>query len=219
MIINCPNCNTKYNINSDLIDKNGRKVKCIKCQNIWLVTATITEASNHSSQGEEEANISESFNYIEKIPEVKGEPVKNISWLLSCVLIIISLVLLLIFFKERITNYYPPAQKFYDKLHYHNIKGLSLKNVQVNKLTAKGENFVIIHAAIKNDSTKDQIIPNLLVLLEDNNKKEQYKKLIKTNRIIKPNELYNFEEIIFLMDENSSQLTLDLVNDIQLFLR
>ncbi len=217
MIINCSNCNTKYDINSTLINSNGRRVKCSKCQNIWLVTSTILENDNNDIENNK--NFSESYNYIEKIPEVKIKSNTSLSYLLSCVLIVITLLLSLILFKERITNYYPKAQKLYDKINYYNIKNINLENIQVSKLNSQGENFLIIKGAIKNNSAKEQAIPNLLVLLEDKNKKEQNKKIVKAEYKLKPGELYNFEEIIFLINKNSSQLTLDLVNDIQLFLR
>jgi predicted Zn finger-like uncharacterized protein len=37
MIIECPNCHTKFNVKDELIPEEGRKVKCSKCGNIFIV--------------------------------------------------------------------------------------------------------------------------------------------------------------------------------------
>ena len=35
MILQCPNCGTKFQVNDNLIPSVGRKVKCSVCNNIW----------------------------------------------------------------------------------------------------------------------------------------------------------------------------------------
>ena len=35
MIIECINCNKKFNVNADLISKQGRQIKCGSCKHIW----------------------------------------------------------------------------------------------------------------------------------------------------------------------------------------
>lgn len=214
MIINCPNCSTKYNINSDLINVNGRKVKCIKCENIWLVIPKNTEENDENNQIN-----SKTLNPIKKIPEIKTTKTRNYHFFITFVLIIIIILLSAILFKDRITKHYPKSQNLYDKIKFYNFKNISLENIKVSKLNSDGDSFIIIQASIKNNSSIEQKIPNLLISLEDQNNKEQNKKLIRHNFKLKPNELYKFEDITFLIDNNSRRLTLDLVNDFQLFLR
>jgi len=36
MIINCENCNKKFNLNNNLIGENGRLLKCGKCNHTWF---------------------------------------------------------------------------------------------------------------------------------------------------------------------------------------
>ena len=38
MLISCPNCTTRYNIDPAIISNNGRKVRCVQCRNIWIQT-------------------------------------------------------------------------------------------------------------------------------------------------------------------------------------
>ena len=35
MIIECPNCNKKFNLDEKLIPQNGRTLKCSSCSHIW----------------------------------------------------------------------------------------------------------------------------------------------------------------------------------------
>ena len=37
MIVQCPNCETKYNFPDDKIGPGGRKVKCSKCEEVFKV--------------------------------------------------------------------------------------------------------------------------------------------------------------------------------------
>ena len=36
MIIECPNCLKKFQVNSDLIPVNGRNIQCGSCNHIWF---------------------------------------------------------------------------------------------------------------------------------------------------------------------------------------
>ena len=36
MIIKCPNCNSNYEIEKNLLSQKGRKVKCFNCSNFWI---------------------------------------------------------------------------------------------------------------------------------------------------------------------------------------
>ena len=35
MIIECVNCNKKFNVNSNLIPDEGREIKCGSCNHVW----------------------------------------------------------------------------------------------------------------------------------------------------------------------------------------
>ena len=52
MIIECPNCSKKFNLDEKLIPKNGRTLKCSSCSHIWLqkVTLNIDNTNNKVSE-------------------------------------------------------------------------------------------------------------------------------------------------------------------------
>ena len=43
MIIECPNCNKKFNLDKKLIPENGRSLKCSNCDHIWHYKTQITK--------------------------------------------------------------------------------------------------------------------------------------------------------------------------------
>ena len=44
MIIECPNCNKKFNLDEKLIPENGRALKCSSCDHIWHYKIPITKS-------------------------------------------------------------------------------------------------------------------------------------------------------------------------------
>ena len=46
MIISCPECNKKFEINSKLIPKNGRLLKCGSCNYEWFFSEQTTNEKN-----------------------------------------------------------------------------------------------------------------------------------------------------------------------------
>ena len=47
MIIECPNCNKKFNLDEKLIPKNGRTLKCSSCNHIWHYKASLNIDNNN----------------------------------------------------------------------------------------------------------------------------------------------------------------------------
>ena len=46
MIIECPNCNKKFNLDQKLIPQNGRTLKCSSCSHIWHHKVTVKIDNN-----------------------------------------------------------------------------------------------------------------------------------------------------------------------------
>ena len=62
MIIQCPNCNKKFNVNSNLIPDEGREIKCGSCNHIWHFNKedfleNITPEINNIEEQVQENNI------------------------------------------------------------------------------------------------------------------------------------------------------------------
>lgn len=63
MKIACPNCDTKYALNSDALGTHGRKMKCAKCAHVWTAQpdgtgqkpSTTLQSTPDQTQGQEQA--------------------------------------------------------------------------------------------------------------------------------------------------------------------
>ncbi len=53
MIIECPNCSKKFNLDEKLIPKNGRTLKCSSCSHIWQHKVTINIVNNNNKIAED----------------------------------------------------------------------------------------------------------------------------------------------------------------------
>ena len=131
MIIGCPNCSRRFNIDETLIPKNGRILQCGSCNHKWHYeipieiidvkeTAKLTNNQNEINISTKELkkkkivkkkifkkNKKTNFNN-EKNKSIPNE--KHISLFNSFLVIIISLIAIVIIldtFKEQISNYIP----------------------------------------------------------------------------------------------------------------
>ena len=73
MIITCTNCNKKFDINSDLIPKNGRLLECSSCNHQWFFKIEKNEKVSKSSFKEINQEINPS-NEIVNIPKNEIKP-------------------------------------------------------------------------------------------------------------------------------------------------
>jgi len=128
MIIECINCNKKFEVNSDLIPKEGRNIQCGSCNHLWFfeknnqinleyikskeISVPPKRKKNNDLKKKGVLN-NVSFNSGQKIALVKFEKNSDftISKFLSYILVgIISFITFIIFldtFKSPLYNYFP----------------------------------------------------------------------------------------------------------------
>ena len=141
MIIDCPECNKKFDIDQNLIPSNGRLLQCGTCNYKWFFKVNIVEkktekeieilqkkVSDNKKQTSENL-ISNSTNVkIDKIPSIKKKDKKNINYLNIILVIIISIAALIIFldtFKNPLTSLFPNINFLLDNL-YQSIEDVKL---------------------------------------------------------------------------------------------
>ena len=123
MIIQCVNCNKKFEVDSALIPKNGRTIQCGSCNHSWLF-------KNNDDQGPPETSIINNVNHslnnndVEKktsvidVKEVKNSsknPKKKsflsfgkiLSYIIVIIISFIALVVILDTFKSLLINIFP----------------------------------------------------------------------------------------------------------------
>ena len=119
MIIECPNCHKKFNVESSLIPESGRNIQCGSCNHVWffkLIADVQSESINSETQN---------INYEEKVKkttEIKDKTQikkqikssadtyafsKILSFLIVGIISFIALIIVLDTFKKPLTNIFP----------------------------------------------------------------------------------------------------------------
>mgnify|MGYP005997995407 CR=1 FL=1 len=142
MIIECVNCDKKFNVNSELIPNEGRTIQCGSCDHIWffnpndeiLVSAIKQDKKkknlNVKRKKEEKYISSDSSKKIDKVVKkiddkknkgseiVKYQPqtnftlIKFLSYILVAIISFVALIIILDTFKATLFNFYPDLEFF-----------------------------------------------------------------------------------------------------------
>ena len=126
MIIECNNCNKKFEVDSSLIPATGRNIQCGSCNHTWfykniLKTTSPSENNNKIKENVKEINLAkdviiENQNLIEENGVVESPKAnkstnfnlgKLLSYALAVVISFIALVIFLDTFKSPLTNLFP----------------------------------------------------------------------------------------------------------------
>ena len=91
MIIECPNCNKKFNLDEKLIPQNGRTLKCSSCSHIWhhkvslnidnnnnkILEDTKTKSDIKLSQTDEKDNEVNKKNKVKDVLDISKESISE----------------------------------------------------------------------------------------------------------------------------------------------
>ena len=61
MIIECINCSKVFEVNSELIPKNGRNIQCGSCNHVWFYNPKISNFKKEKNQDTKIDNLKETF--------------------------------------------------------------------------------------------------------------------------------------------------------------
>ena len=132
MIIECINCNKKFEVDPDLIPEKGRSIQCGSCGHKWFYKKDLSEPSfnigNKINNDEEKQEITISTDNTEKLstqedideeknlnevskedkPEKKSNIFnKIISYLIVIIISFVALIIVLDTFKKPLSNIFP----------------------------------------------------------------------------------------------------------------
>ena len=78
MIIECPNCNKKFNLDEKLIPENGRTLKCSNCDHIWHYNIQITKSIDDLKVPQNKnTNLDTNSSDVEKIDVEHDEEIND----------------------------------------------------------------------------------------------------------------------------------------------
>jgi predicted Zn finger-like uncharacterized protein len=141
MIIDCPVCNKKFDIDQDLIPTDGRLLQCGSCNHKWFFKLNISEKKPEEeikikpkkdfniNVESTDKNLKKEINVeTEKIIPKKKKEKKSINYLNIILVIIISttaFILVLDTFKNQLTSVFPNIKFLLNNL-YQSIEDIKL---------------------------------------------------------------------------------------------
>ena len=150
MIITCPSCNKKFNVDASLIPQNGRTLQCGFCEHKWFfktenteeeiqvlekkISKPVIEDNKNLSENikedtkDEEDDNTESLNGSEEELSKKVNKKNDVNYFKILIVVFISfaaLILVLDTFKEQISVIIPNIQIILDNL-YQSINDMKL---------------------------------------------------------------------------------------------
>ena len=150
MIITCPSCNKKFNVDASLIPREGRTLQCGFCEHKWFfktenteeeiqvlekkISKPVIEDYKNLSENikedivDEEDQDTETLNSSKEEPSAKVKKKNDINYLNILIVIIISfitLILILDTFKGQISFIFPNIEIILDNL-YQTINDIKL---------------------------------------------------------------------------------------------
>ena len=148
MIIDCPKCNKKFDIDQNLIPVDGRLLQCGACNYKWFFKLNIIEKKNEeqikikakpelkiNDESKDQPIKNEINTEVEKITTVKKKEQNKINYLNILLVIIISsiaFILVLDTFKDQLTSIFPNINFFLDNL-YQSLEDIKLFTLDLIK--------------------------------------------------------------------------------------
>tara|TARA_B100001175_G_C19000614_1_gene398713 strand:+ start:118 stop:552 length:435 start_codon:yes stop_codon:yes gene_type:complete len=137
MIIDCPNCNKKFDIDQNLIPIDGRLLQCGSCDHKWFFKLNKIE-NEISIKPENNLDINNESSDKDLIEKIDDKPEKNITKdktetininylniLLVIIISIIAIILVLDTFKDQLISLFPNIKFFLNNL-YQSIQDIKL---------------------------------------------------------------------------------------------
>jgi predicted Zn finger-like uncharacterized protein/RPE1 domain-containing protein len=174
MLITCKQCESIYCIADKIISPLGRKVRCARCSNVWMVSAQ-----------EESPKASIEPDYpLPMLVNQRNRPKYNI--LITIILVFTLALIGFIFFPEKLIRF-QTFKDIYRKCGIYDSKGLILDNFSFNN----NENKILIEGLIRNDSLEDKFIPEIRYVLLNQDKEKIFSFTNKAkNQLIAPGKTY-----------------------------
>ena len=138
MIIECPKCNKKFQIDQNLIPNNGRKLQCGSCDHNWFFKfenenkvknedIQIDEKINDSKEKtsfEEDTIENENKNTNNEESKLKENNLNYFKIILVAIISFVAFIIVLDTFKNSLTSIFPNIKIILDNLYQslHDIK-------------------------------------------------------------------------------------------------
>ena len=214
MIVTCPACSTRFNLDPALLGSEGRKVRCNNCSHIWIQqppqSVPADMAPFLSGEGPPIARG------VEMPSEVRPRGRRRWGVMLGWVLFVIVLAGLagaIMFGRQEIVAQWPPAERLYALVEMSSElpgAGFELRNVNSTRGEDAGVPLLVVKGELANVSSEIRDVPGLLAVLHDDDGKaiRQWPVDIAELRLL-PGEVAQFESSVRNPPGAATRLTID----------
>lgn len=210
MIIACPSCDTRFEVNAAAFPPGGRKVKCARCAHIWHaaspagIPATPVAAELNDAETEtiapptvvppvDEAPAEMIWAGTD-IPPRRSGRLATVGLSAACVALVAAGLYL---FRDTVVSYIPGAAPAYAALGVPvDMTGLDLK-IEAQALTASGDGAttLVVTGSIANVTSQERPVPQIRATLLSEDKTELHSWTFDSGiTSLKPGERHEFRQ-------------------------
>jgi predicted Zn finger-like uncharacterized protein len=223
MILTCPQCSTRYQVDGAKFPSTGRNVRCAKCGHVWHQLGPMAEPDPDADIIVEEpaprpsprpapepvavqpraaAFVPAPERHVEA--EVEEPPRARRSWLGRIAiffgwLLLLGLVLAIAWaavnFRDSVAMLVPSSKSFYSAVGLPvSPRGLDITNVAYHQTREDGQRVLFVAGRITNHSAHEQTLPRIHVALFDTDRHEVFAwNTVAPVSTLKPGEAANFK--------------------------
>ena len=211
MIIACPSCDTRFEVNAAAFPSGGRKVKCARCAHIWHATAAEPDAPAETARETPEESLSSSIAPPTIVPaseEARAEMIwagsdipprrsgrlATIGLAAACVALVAAGLYI---FRDTVVAYIPGAGPAYAALGMPvDVTGLDLV-IEAQAMTASGDGAttLVVTGSIANVTGRERPVPAIRATLLSKEKAELHSWTFDPGiATLKPGERHEFRQ-------------------------
>ena len=181
MILTCPSCGTRYQMDRTHLAPPGGEVRCAKCLTVWFHAVSERDVSPDQDRDEMSVIEKTAAEAIAKASSLRTTQTANRTRLALAA----GLGALIIFFgtffwaaisfRHEIATVWPQSEAFYALINLPvNVQGLAFEEITQDRLAENGENVLQISGRVVNVSERELTVPAIHVSLLDAAEREVY---------------------------------------------
>jgi len=201
MILTCPSCDTRYQVDEAKFPPQGRQVRCAKCGHIWhqagpapapepeLVIKAEEEPVHPAEPSPSRTRAFAPAAVTEPEPTPRGAMVAVVAGWVGLILVILAIGYSLVRYRQEISMIWPQSAGVYASLGLKvNAHGIDFARVDYRRENEDGQLVLAVTGNIVNSGSRELPVPqNVRVTLSDADNHELYHWSFKPNvQTLKP---------------------------------
>ncbi len=197
MILTCPACHTRYQVDPEKFPPQGRNVRCARCGEVWHAyaepgsfpaSAEPPQPAFASEEPQDEAyaqpfarddepqNEARSYEQYEEEPRAvwPRRVALGAGWgLLGALVLVIGFVASV--YRQQVVEAWPQSASLYSTLGMKvNATGLDIHNIKYSEAPQDGQRVLTVTGALTNVTSRELPVPQIRVGLVDSDRRELY---------------------------------------------